>query len=952
MLGDVTQRKQAIEIMKDAPQKEDVDALVFTLHNDKIPHFRAKAAWAIGELKDEKFLDDIMQACEDSHPLVRRTAAWAIGVIGSAKGIPALKKLVADEDRGVAVRAENALKKLMFLQTSVQGFSDCEGDVDADDTEEDTSANAIEDGDNEKTASSNLDDIEVVRTLLSSIQSACLTALRKDGKFDITRLQDAASKVGKSLGYKPLRNYEFERYPGRKAKVDMVWLDEKDFPVLAMEFSEELVPSRIVKLTDLAPAYAFLITPMMENVDFVKFVGTVALSRKDELQKGNFYIHMLDYRLGAIVGRGENVMFVDLRRVLNGDENYIFGIEQKKPALPAGTTLFPFEVMRAGQREFIADVVEAVNNARHIVAHAPTGLGKTVSSLTPAVEYALKNKKMVFFLTSKQSQHRIVVDTLKAMQKKANGQNMKIVAVDVISKQSMCPRPEANMFGGLFSEFCKMQQKTKSCKYFSKNNANVLEELKKNIMHVEDLKKYCTKNGVCPWKTALDAAKGADIIVCDYNYVFSDINEVIFPRIGRTIEDAILIVDEAHNLPDRIRGELSGELSPRTLEEASRELKKRDKLLSHHLMKLSAALEDFVITELGKKEGQSRISKDKFVELVNDVLRQSLEPMMYDTLSNMLAKAGEGVLEELESSYSVQVAQFLDGWMTSDEVCLKTVQNSPFPSISYRLLDPSVISKEVFARVHSSIIMSGTLVPTEMYADLLGIEKGRVKLAEYLSPFPKENRLNIIDTEVTTSYQARDETMFRSIGDKITQISSAVPGNLAVFFPSYELLERTLPHLRGSAMLVREERNMSKAEKAQLFDSLVALRKSKRPGMLLGVQGGSLSEGIDYSDNLLGGVVVVGMPLSPPTVESEALISYYERKFGEGKGVYYGYINPAMNKVMQACGRVIRSETDRGVVVLMDKRFEWGRYAKCFPKDFSATRSKKPEVECRQFYST
>jgi DNA excision repair protein ERCC-2 len=250
--------------------------------------------------------------------------------------------------------------------------------------------------------------------------------------------------------------------------------------------------------------------------------------------------------------------------------------------------------------------------------------------------------------------------------------------------------------------------------------------------------------------------------------------------------------------------------------------------------------------------------------------------------------------------------------------------------------------------------MSGTLVPTEMYADLFGLEKSRTKLEEYTSPFPKENRLNIIDTEITTAYQSRNEEMFKNIGVKISDIASSLPGNLAVFFPSYELLEKTLPYLQSyqsNATIIREERNMSKSEKEELFEMLVSLRKSKKKGVLLGVQGGSLSEGIDYSDNLLTGVIVVGLPLSPPTVESEALISYYESKFGSNKGKYYGYINPAMNKVLQACGRLIRSEKDRGVVVLMDKRFEWSMYAKCFPKDFSAIKTPKPEKECINFYS-
>gem|GEM_PF-1040293 len=959
MHGDAQQRKDAINRLKETKNKELIEKLVYYVRYEKDPKIRANSILAIGELKDENYLNDIMNASEDAHPIVRHAVASALGIICSEKSIPVLKRLVLDEDIDVSRCAENSLNKIMLTYAYSEELEyedeDSEVEVRFNDEINDELSNEVKEKEEEvKIASSEInneiDDYEVIRTLFSSIQSACLNVIRKDGKFDIAKLQDATAKIGRSLNYKPVRNFEFERCKGRKGKVDLAWLDESDFPVVGIEFCEELSPSRLVKLTDLSPAYGFLITPMLQNVDFLKFANTVSLSRKEEIEKGNYYIHMLDYILNSVVGRGDNVVFVDLRKVLKG-ERYLFGLDEQKKIVPAGTALFPFEKMRGGQDKFISDVVETVNSGRHLVAHAPTGLGKTVSSLTPTVEFALKNGKVVFFLTSKQSQHKIVIDTLKSMQKKAKEKGMNIVAIDIISKQSMCPRPEANSFGILFSEFCKLQQKNKSCKYFSRTNSHVIVDLMKNIFHVDELKRYCIKNGVCPWKTALDAAKNANVIVCDYNYVFSDINEIIFPKLGKTIEDAILIVDEAHNLPDRIRGEYSGELTPRILEEAARELRKRDKQLYHYLMKISSSLEEYVSRELGDKGTQKRIAKESFLNLVNEVLKESLDPITYETFTTMLFDEGEKVLEELETSYTVQVSRFLDGWRLSDSICLKSVQNQPFPSISYRLLDPSFISREIFSRVSSSVVMSGTLVPTEMYADLLGLDKNRTKLQEYTSPFPKENRLNIIDTEITSAYQARNEEMFKNIGVKISDIISSLPGNLAVFFPSYELLEKTLPYVRSNAMLIREERNMSKSEKEELFETLVSIRKSKKKGILLGVQGGSLSEGIDYSDNLLSGVIVVGMPLSPPTVESEALISYYENKFGLGKGRYYGYINPAMNKVLQACGRIIRSEKDRGVVILMDKRFELPKYAKCFPKDFSAIKTSKPQNECIKFYS-
>ncbi|MEM2900195.1 MAG: hypothetical protein QXT63_05340, partial [Thermoplasmata archaeon] len=166
------------------------------------------------------------------------------------------------------------------------------------------------------------DDYEAIRTLLASIQAACLSVIRKEGKLDISKLQEATAKIGKSLEYKPIRNFEFERCKGRKGNVHLAWVDESNFPVVAIEFSEDLLPSKLIKLADLSPAYGFLVTPMLKDADFVKFANTVKLSRKEEIEKGNYYIHMLDY-IPNIVGRGENVVFIDMNKLLKG-ENYIF----------------------------------------------------------------------------------------------------------------------------------------------------------------------------------------------------------------------------------------------------------------------------------------------------------------------------------------------------------------------------------------------------------------------------------------------------------------------------------------------------------------------------------------------------------------------------------------------------------------------------------------------------
>ncbi|TLZ51272.1 MAG: hypothetical protein E6K18_05415 [Methanobacteriota archaeon] len=219
--------------------------------------------------------------------------------------------------------------------------------------------------------------------------------------------------------------------------------------------------------------------------------------------------------------------------------------------------------------------------------------------------------------------------------------------------------------------------------------------------------------------------------------------------------------------------------------------------------------------------------------------------------------------------------------------------------------------------------------------DLLGLEKGRRVLRAYAPPFPPEHRLLLVTPAITTSYGRRDEKMYRRIGEELARLAAAVPGNVAAFFPSYDLLERVLAGVRWSSVpkeVLVERRTWGKAERD------LALRwlgeHQATGGLLVGVLGGGLSEGVDYRDNLLRAVCIVGLPLSPPTLEVAALKEYYAQKFGGEKGYEYAVVYPALNKVLQAAGRPIRGETDRAVIVLMDGRYLDARYAAAMPSDF------------------
>jgi len=624
--------------------------------------------------------------------------------------------------------------------------------------------------------------------------------------------------------------------------------------------------------------------------------------------------------------------------------------------------IFPFPSIREGQKEFMEDVKHAVEGENILIAHAPTGIGKTAAVLAPALQYAIENAKSVFFLTSKRSQHKIAIDTLRLVKERAKHN---FVVVDVISKQSMCPRAVSiyRDFYSLFSEFCKSEQKNKRCPYFMRHDEEALRRIRERIMHVEELYSWCTTRGICPYKAALEVAESADVLVCDYNYLFStDISERVLEKMDRGLEDIIVIVDEAHNLPDRIRNNLSSELRMSTVTEAARGLKHTNRETYANLMELERIFTKLTMIAGKTKKEEMNVAKDFLVEEMEKVLRRRIEALSYDDFVNSLRNIVEGFetsevnTEELFQRNVLGVADFLDGWRTSEK-CFRifSLSHKENPSLHFKLLDPSVISEPIFARAHSTIMMSGTLCPTEMYADVLGAGVGsnRIKgkeivLREYKSPFPKKNRLIVVTKELTTKYTKRGEEMYRKVAMKIAEVAKYVQGGMAVFFPSYALLKNISVYLPEGVRrrAIVERREMKKDEKNRLYETL----KNDNEGILLAVQGGSLSEGMDYESNTLKAIIVVGLPLSPPTLEVKTVEGYYIGKYGAEKGRLYGYLYPAITKVMQAAGRGIRSEHDRCIVILMDYRFAQFPYKNCFPSDYDMIVTDGAEEYCRNFF--
>ncbi|HVM44701.1 MAG TPA: ATP-dependent DNA helicase, partial [Candidatus Thermoplasmatota archaeon] len=514
----------------------------------------------------------------------------------------------------------------------------------------------------------------------------------------------------------------------------------------------------------------------------------------------------------------------------------------EKIDLPPGADLFPFGSVREGQRQFLADVAQAAKDGKHLLAHAPTGLGKTVSTLAPLVAYALANGKRVFFLTSKQSQHKIAIDTLKAIREKAGAP---FVVSDIIGKQDMCPRREArDLFSKRFAEFCRREVVSKSCEYFENDNKAAIKILKQRPQHVEELVITSTDCVVCPHQTALDLAAQAHVVVCDYNYFFSDMRAQMAERLRLDLSDVILVVDEAHNLPDRIRDHLTLRLDEYVLDEAVDEAKDLgDEVLQRRIDTVREVLGALALKEF---EPEPRdVSRAELVEGIDDALargRITLTATKYDDLLELVGEAIALYEQEFkaDSTGLARLAEFLSNWKIERRGVARILEAEPTPSLRYHILDPAVLAKPVFDAVHASVVMSGTLHPLEMTRDVLGLDAERSVLRVYESPFPRENRLVVFDTAVTTGYKERTPEMFRDIAERLASVALATPGNVAAFFPSYALLEQVRPTveraLRGRKKVFFEERGLDKSEKEGLVEQM---RRGLDDTLLMGVMAGS-----------------------------------------------------------------------------------------------------------------
>jgi len=640
--------------------------------------------------------------------------------------------------------------------------------------------------------------------------------------------------------------------------------------------------------------------------------------------------------------------------------------------------------LRDSQGEMIVDGIAALGAGGFLLASAPTGIGKTAAALAAALDAARKSPepKVVMFLTGRQSQHRIVVDTVRRINERLDSESVKVRLVDLIGQQGMCINEIRHEHRALFSRLCADKRGSRTCRPWIGDTDLVRPRILRDPLHVDELVSLCEgrdeelPHGICPWKAARESAAHADVVVCDYNHVFVEaVRDSSLSAMGLDLEDTILVVDEAHNLPDRIRRGFERRITMKVIRDAIFEIEEHtertqlegaslegeesdakdselDRLrrmkaamrrLGDGLPRWFAEIEDGLAGSIGEDQN---VSMTEFIERVSGILSEDIERALdADTLVRMLQTIRVDIDEnddELEEETAcTRLAILL-------QTCLKNHDSPAFALVhdkigdeehrlTTHLLDPGVVSESLLEISSGAIMMSGTLFPPEMYYDLLKVPQDRVSIVkEYTSHFLSERRPVLIAKDVTSRYSDRGEENTARLRAHIHSVLKKAPGHVAVFAPSYAMLEQILLEdddwIVKSRRMLQERPGASKEEMDRMVDNLHRLRREETPALLAGVLGGKLAEGVDYPGNILDAVVCIGMPLPPPSSRQEALRSYYEERYGKQRAWRYADSQPAINRLMQAIGRPIRKAADRALVVLLEKRLLQRGYRLCLPK--------------------
>lgn len=584
--------------------------------------------------------------------------------------------------------------------------------------------------------------------------------------------------------------------------------------------------------------------------------------------------------------------------------------EQSAPTLE--TLKFPFENYRDGQREMAAQIFYAMRDGTGTLIEAPTGIGKTAASLFGALKALGKQKvTALFYLTARTTGRRAAELALERMRQ----QGLKLRSISITAKEKCCLLEKKECFGCPYA-----------ADYYERRRDALREAMKIEAADAEAIRNLALEYELCPYELSLDMSEQADVIICDYNYAFDP--RVHLKRYFDQKSKVGLLIDEAHNLPDRARDMLSVELSAAKIEEIRR--------------------------EIGRYEGRQSPMYEELTKLLKVLTKPNAEPEALTEMPDEYLLAAQNfamAAEQIQSAEPEVTKLMLDaGWFARI--------GSKFDETHYRLMiipetekricvrlwcyDPSEHLKKVFKRVGGVALFSATLAPMNHYAQQLGLDDGNGDtLLKLESPFPPENQLSL-RLPVSVKFNDRERTL-DAVVQIIRAMAQAHPGNYLACFPSFDYLTKAYERYRfyfPDDFVMRQTSAMSEAARAQFIECFEEHPRKSMVAFI--VLGGVFAEGVDLPDDRLSGAAIVSTGIPQIGFERALLQELYDDGFGTGYDVAFTY--PGMRRVLQAAGRVIRTETDRGVVLLLDTRYDGENVRELLPNHWRVERIKKLEI--------
>lgn len=576
---------------------------------------------------------------------------------------------------------------------------------------------------------------------------------------------------------------------------------------------------------------------------------------------------------------------------------------------------FPYP-WRAGQKKLAMDVYRTILRKKNLFLQAPTGTGKTLSTVYPAVKAVGEGlAERIFYATAKTITRTVAEEAFSVLR----GNGLRLKTLTLTAKEKVCPCGEM---------VCNPDACPRAKGHFDRVNDAVFEMLNAADAFDRDvILQQAEKWRVCPFEMSLDVSLWCDAVICDYNYIFDPRAKLKrFFSEGRG--EYLFLVDEAHNLVDRGREMFSAALYKEDFLEGKRAVEEHSRKLTRALERCNAWLLD-----LKRESTELKVHEDVGIF---PVYLMNLCGQIEEVLEKLAdTEAGERMLELYFSARSfLEVCDRLDdSYVIYSELCA----DGRFMLKLY-CVDISGNLQECINKGRSTVFFSATLLPVQYYKSLLSTAPDNYAICA-TSTFQPEKRLILLGTDTSSRYTRRGEEEYRRIATYICEALRAKSGNYMVFFSSYRMMEETaeafteiLETEEMHPQLILQQQGMTEAEREAF---LIRFEETPPEGLIgFCVMGGIFSEGIDLKAERLIGAIVVGPGLPQVCRERELLKNFYDAR-GED-GFFYAYLCPGMNKVLQSAGRVIRTEADEGVILLLDERFAAARYRNMFPAEWQA----------------